>query len=176
MKKQKIAIYAGSFDPVTNGHLWVIQRAARLFDNVIVAIGDNPSKEYLFTIEERQEILENALEDLAQVSVQVLGNKYLAKYASEERISYLVRGIRSAQDFEYEKSMAHINLNLAPDVETIYLIPPLAISQISSSMVKGLVGPEGWEDGVKKYVPKGVAKLLKKKFSTMPEGSRDPAL
>lgn len=163
MKKQKCAIYAGSFDPVTNGHLWVIKQSCRLFDQVIVAIGDNPNKSYLFSAEERLEMLESLSEEFPNVSFEILGNKYLARYAQEKNIPFLIRGIRSNQDFEYEKGMAHINNNIAPEIETIYLIPPLTITQISSSMVKGLVGPEGWEDSVKKYVPRGVMKLLKKK-------------
>lgn len=163
MKKQKSAIYAGSFDPVTNGHLWIIKQACRLFDHVIVAIGDNPNKSYLFSADERLEMLESLVEEFPNVKFEVLGNKYLARYAQEMNIPFLIRGIRSNQDFEYEKGMAHINTNIAPEIETVYLIPPLAITQISSSMVKGLVGPEGWEESVKKYVPRGVMKLLKKK-------------
>lgn len=164
MKKNKVAVYAGSFDPVTNGHVWVIGRAAELFDKLIVAIGENPSKNYLFSVAERKEMLENALEEYKNVHVEIVGNKYLAKYASENGVAYLVRGVRTAEDFEYERTMAHINLNLAPDVQTMYLIPPFNISQISSSMVKSLVGPESWEDSIKKYVPRGVVKLLKKRL------------
>ncbi len=167
MPKKKKAIYAGSFDPITNGHLWVIKKAAHLFDELSVAIGHNPDKNYLFNLEERKTMLEAAVGDLENTKVAVIDNKYLAKYASQQGIPYLIRGIRSTGDYEYEKSMGQINYDLAPEIETIYFIPPAKISQISSSMVKGLVGPEEWEKSITKYVPRSVVTALKRKQKSL---------
>lgn len=159
--EKRRAIYAGSFDPVTNGHLWVIEKGARLFDELVIAIGENPSKNYMFSVEERVAMLSETLTEYENVNLRVIGNKYLVKYAAEQKISYLLRGIRSVQDFEYEKSMAQINHDLVADIETVYLLPPASISQISSSMVKGLVGPDEWEESLKKYVPQAVLGRLR---------------
>jgi len=164
--KNKRAIYAGSFDPLTLGHIWVIERAAELFDEVTVAIGENPDKKYLFSVQQRKKHIEAAVKDLAgknKITIAVINNKFLVKYAQENKIPYLVRGIRGPNDFNYEFVMNQVNRELAPKVETIYLIPPGEISQISSSMVKGLVGPDGWEKAIAKYVPANVIKDLKKK-------------
>lgn len=165
MPEVRKAIYAGSFDPVTNGHLWVISKAARLFDELIVAIGDNPAKDYLFSTEERLQMLRSSLTPYKNITVTDIGNKFLGSYAQEHGIEYLIRGIRSHQDYEYERSMGHINLDLAPDVSTLYFLPPASVSEISSSLVKSLVGPEGWKDKVKKYVPAGVVEHLARKQS-----------
>lgn len=164
--KSKKAIYAGSFDPLTLGHLWVIQRACDLFDEVTVAIGENPDKTYMFSIKQRTQHIKEALQSLdfkAKVHIAVINNKFLVKYAEENKIPYLVRGIRGPNDFNYELVMNQVNRELAPKVETIYLIPPSDISRISSSLVKGLVGPEGWEKAVAQYLPKNVIKDLRPK-------------
>ena len=168
--KMKRAIYAGSFDPVTNGHLWVIDKAAELYDELIVAIGHNPDKNYMFSVDQREEMLRETVSHLKNAKVEIIDNKYLAKFASQKSIPYLIRGIRSTQDYEYEKSMGQINFDLAPEVETIYFIPPAKISQISSSMVKGLIGPEEWEKSITKYVPKSVLKSLKAWYKAKNKG------
>lgn len=164
--KMKKAIYAGSFDPLTFGHMWVIEVICNMFDEVVIAIGENADKKYLFSAKERERHIVDALNGLpkksAHVQVKIIQNRFLAKYASENNIQYLVRGIRSANDFNYEFGMNQINRELAKKVETIYLIPPQKLSQISSSMVKGLVGPEGWENLIKNYVPTAVLSSLKK--------------
>lgn len=163
--KSKKAIYAGSFDPLTHGHLWVIQRAGMLFDELTVAIGENPGKTYMFSTKQRKNHIEKALSKLklsAQIHIAVIDNKFLVKYAWENKIPYLVRGIRTPNDFDYEFVMNQVNRELAPNVETIYLIPPSDLAQVSSSMAKGLVGPEGWEQALKKYVPDHVLPDLKK--------------
>lgn len=158
------AIYAGSFDPLTHGHLWVIQAASRLFDELTIAIGENPGKDYLFTTEQRHQHIAKSLADLKlkdKVYIQVIENQFLAKYAEENKIPFLVRGIRGHEDFNYEAVMNQVNRELAPQIDSVYLIPPNELTQISSSLVKGLVGPEGWVDAVKKYVPESVLKDLK---------------
>ncbi len=163
--KSKRAIYAGSFDPLTLGHLWVIKQASQLFDELTVAIGENPGKKYLFSVKQRKKHVEEAMKDLkigGNVSIAVINNKFLVKHAEESKIPYLVRGIRGANDFNYELVMNQVNREMSPKIETIYLIPPAEMSQISSSMVKGLVGPEGWEKAILKYIPKNVLSDLKK--------------
>lgn len=163
--KSKKAIYAGSFDPLTHGHLWVIQRAGFLFDELTIAIGENPGKQYLFSTQQRKKQIEKALADLklaAKVKIEIINNKFLVKYAWDKNIPYLVRGIRTPNDFNYEFAMNQVNRELAPKVETIYLIPPSDLTQVSSSMAKGLVGPEGWEIALKNYVPNHVLSDLKK--------------
>lgn len=163
--KSKRAIYAGSFDPLTLGHLWVIKQAAQLFDELTVAIGENPDKQYLFSVKQRKKHVEEALKALKigkNISIEIIHNKFLVKYADEKAIPYLVRGIRGPNDFNYELVMNQVNREMSPRIETIYLIPPSELSQISSSMVKGLVGPEGWEKAIQKYIPKNVLPDLKK--------------
>lgn len=166
MKLRK-AVYAGSFDPLTNGHVWVIERAVTLFDELIIAIGVNPDKNYYLSADERKNHIEEVLKTLNKtdctVSVEIIKNHYLAKFAEKTGASCLIRGIRSEGDFSYEYAMAQANKNLAPDIESIYLMPPPALAQVSSSLVKSLIGPEGWQDLVKAYVPSPVFKDLIKK-------------
>lgn len=162
---KKTAIYAGSFDPLTLGHLWIIQRAAELFDHVTVAIGENADKKYLFSVKQREKHLAEVLKELKlakNVSVEIIKNKFLVKFAEENKIPYMVRGIRGSNDFEYEFVMNQVNREMVSKVETIYLIPPAALARVSSSLVKGLVGPQGWEKAVEQYVPANVIRDLKK--------------
>lgn len=166
MKLRK-AVYAGSFDPLTNGHVWVIQRAVKLFDEVTIAIGVNPSKNYFLSAKEREQHIQ-ALIDMenwadCKVDVKVIENQYLAKFAHSIDASCLIRGIRSEADFSYEYAMAQANKALAPDIESIYMMPPPALAQVSSSLVKSMVGPQDWENLVSKYVPTWVFKTIKSK-------------
>lgn len=156
----KIAVYAGSFDPPTNGHLWMVQQGLELFDRLIVAIGNNPSKSYSFTIEERLEMLKSSLPSCERLTIAHFDHRYLVDYAKDEGASYILRGIRSPADYEYERVMRHINADLAPDIITTFLMPPRDISEVSSSMVKGLIGPDGWQDLVRRYVPPEVFTTL----------------
>lgn len=165
MKPRK-AVYAGSFDPLTNGHAWVIQRAVTLFDEVTIAIGVNPDKNYFLSSEERHKNIQDLIdhEDWGLVSckvdVQSIKNQYLAKFAESIGASCLIRGIRSEGDFSYEYAMAQANKTLAPNIETIYMMPPPHLAQVSSSLVKSLVGPNGWEQLVQSYVPEQVFKSI----------------
>lgn len=162
------AVYAGSFDPLTNGHVWVIQRAVTLFDELTIAIGVNPDKNYFLSAEERKDCIQNVINDLnaedCVVDVRVIKNQFLAKYAQSVKASCLIRGIRSEGDFSYEYAMAQANKTLAPGIESIYMMPPPHLAQVSSSLVKSLIGPEGWQDLVKGYVPPFVFESIKKKI------------
>ncbi|NNC87567.1 MAG: pantetheine-phosphate adenylyltransferase [Akkermansiaceae bacterium] len=156
----RTAVYAGSFDPPTNGHVWMIERGLELFDRLIIAIGTNPQKEYSFSVEDRLALLEASLPSCERMEITHFNNRYLVDYAKEQGAKYILRGIRTADDYEYERVMRHINADLAGDIDTVFLMPPRDIAELSSSMVKGLIGPDGWEDNVRRYVPQPVFEVL----------------
>ena len=147
------AVYAGSFDPITNGHLWIIRQAAPLFDQLIVAIGVNPDKKATFSLADRLRFVTEATADVAHCGVASYQNQYLVDYAAQIGADTIIRGIRNGTDFTYEQAMRHINGDLRRDILTLFLMPPREISEISSSMVKSMVGPAGWQDVVHRYVP-----------------------
>jgi pantetheine-phosphate adenylyltransferase len=157
----RIAVYAGSFDPPTNGHLWMIQRGLEMFDRLIVAIGSNSSKTYSYTVEERLEMLRASVPNSDRLEIDHFDNRYLVDYAKKKNATYILRGIRSPNDYEYERVMRHINADMAPEITTAFLMPPRDVAELSSSMIKSLTGPEGWEETVKRYVPDEVFKVLK---------------
>lgn len=161
---KRTAVYAGSFDPLTNGHLWMIRKAASLFDQVIVAVGTNPDKKYTFSHGERLRMISEALEKDPDIKIADFHNRFLVDFACEHGATVMIRGIRSAQDYEYERVMRHINADMAPAITTVFLMPPRDIAELSSSMVKGLIGPVGWEDQVRRYVPENVFVLLKELY------------
>ena len=152
----KKAVYAGSFDPPTNGHLWMIQRGLEIFDTLTVAIGQNPSKSYTFSVEDRLKLLKASVPSCERLRFAHFDNKYLVDYAESLEAEYILRGIRSPSDYEYERVMRAINGDLKPEIQTVFLMPPREIAEVSSSMIKGLIGPEGWEDTVRRYVPQPV--------------------
>ena len=151
------AVYAGSFDPPTNGHVWMIERAARLFDRLIVAVARNPEKQYSYPQEQRLAWLTQICADAAgagtHIEVASIENEFLAHYARKAGARFVVRGIRDEADYQYERGMRYINSDLNPELTTVFLMPPRALCQISSSLVKGMIGPEGWEEAVRGYVP-----------------------
>ncbi|KAF0811299.1 Phosphopantetheine adenylyltransferase [Andreprevotia sp. IGB-42] len=153
-------VYAGSFDPVTNGHLWMLEHGVRMFDEMIVAIGENPDKKYTFSVEERVAMLRETTAHLRNLRVETFQNRFLVDYAREQNADFILRGIREAADYEFERKMRYVNADLAPHVDTVFLMPPREIAEISSTMVKGLVGPDGWEMVVGKYVPEPVFRRL----------------
>lgn len=155
------AVYAGSFDPITLGHLWIIQQAAPLFDELVVAVGVNPDKKASFTIDQRLDFIRESTVGVPRCVVASFANKYLVDYAVEVGASYIIRGIRNESDFTYERAMRHINSDLRPEVLTVFLMPPREIAELSSSMVKGMVGPAGWELIVQRSVPPCVFAALK---------------
>jgi len=156
----KTAVYAGSFDPPTNGHLWMIQRGLELFDRLIVAIGSNPSKSYSFTVEERLELLHASVPSCERMTIAYFDNRYLVDYARDKGADYILRGIRSSHDYEYERTLRHMNGDMAAAINTVFLMPPRDISELSSSVVKSLIGPVGWEDTLRRYVPQPVLEVL----------------
>lgn len=158
------AIYAASFDPVTNGHLWMIEQGARLFDELVIAIGTNPEKRYTFSTQERLAFLRASTTAYANVTVDVFENQFLVKYARSIDAPYIIRGIRTEEDYENERRMRYLNSDFDPTITTVFFIPPREIAEISSSAVKGLVGPEGWEEIVGRYVPPVVHQALLERF------------
>lgn len=156
----RTAVYAGSFDPLTNGHLWMIEKGLELFDRLYVVIGNNPSKTYTFSVEERLAQLQQAIPSCERLTISSFENRYLVNYAQSVEAQYILRGIRSSNDYEYERVMRHINEDIEPSITTTILMPPRDIAELSSSMVKSLIGPEGWQDSVRRYVPEAVFKSL----------------
>ena len=154
------AVYAGRFDPITNGHLWMIAEGPRLFDEVIVAIGVNPDKRYTFDLDTRLAMLRESVEPFDNVAVASFENQYLVNYAGEIGADHIIRGIRNGHDYEYEKGMRHVNADLNADVASLFLIPPRELCEVSSSFAKGLVGPDGWREIVARYVPEPVYRRI----------------
>jgi len=160
----RVGIYAGSFDPPTVGHMWMIEQASSLFDELVVALGVNPQKRSTFSVEERIDMLRQCTAGLRNVRIESFTNEFLINYARKAKATFIVRGIRSETDYEYERVMRNINGDLNPLVTTVFLMPPRDIAEVSSSMVKGLVGPAGWQDVIRPYMPEPVYRKLLKKF------------
>ncbi|MBN2417573.1 pantetheine-phosphate adenylyltransferase [bacterium] len=133
--KSRTAIYPGTFDPITNGHLDIIKRAARLFDSVIIAVSNNIQKKPLFDIDERTELVRIAVQDIDNVAIDSFDD-LLVNYVSAKKADAVIRGLRVISDFEYEFQMALMNRKLLPDIETVYLMPSEEHIYISSSIVK----------------------------------------
>ena len=158
----KLALYPGTFDPITNGHLDVITRAIRIFDRLVVAIAENPSKCPLFTFEERIELVRSVVETLDDHDrVEVAGFKNLTvDFARSIGATSLIRGLRAVSDFEYELQIALTNRKLSQDIESVFLMPSVEYIYLNSSMVKDVVKYGG---DVNDFVPEVVkAKLLEK--------------
>ena len=156
------AIYPGTFDPPTNGHVDLIQRGAKLFDHLTVAILNNREKNPLFTVEERVEMLKEVTGTLANVSIATFEG-LMVEFARKQGASAVLRGIRAISDYEYEFQMALMNRRLAPDVETIFLMPDAKYSFVSSRLVKQVFRLGGSVDGL---VPKFVVERMKDKGRT----------
>jgi pantetheine-phosphate adenylyltransferase len=154
------AIYPGSFDPITSGHLDLIERGCRLFDRLIVSILRNETKQPLFTVEERIEMLREVVGHFPNVEVDSF-NGLLVDYAAEKNATALVRGIRAISDYEYELQMALMNRRLRPDIETVFMMASEAHSFISSRLVKEVFALGGNITGL---VPASVEVRLRKRF------------
>jgi pantetheine-phosphate adenylyltransferase len=155
------AIYPGTYDPVTNGHVDVIQRAAQIFDRVVVGVVDNPHhKTPLFRVEERVELLKDALKHVDSVEVDVF-SELVVEFARRWEAKVIVKGLRVLSDFEYEFQMNQLNRTLAPEIETVYVMASPMVSFVSSSGVKEIASFGG---NVEELVPPAVARRLKEMF------------
>ena len=133
-----------------------------MFDELVIAIGINPEKRSTYTVEERRDMLQAITREFPNVTVTVFGNRFLVDYADSIGARFVIRGIRTASDYEYERSMRYINSDLQPEITTVILMPPREFAEVSSTMVKGMVGPEGWRDMIRRYLPEPVyRKILK---------------
>ena len=155
------AVYAGTFDPITFGHLDVAARAAHVFDRLTLAVAEDPRKTLMFSTAERMELARGSVGDLSNVEV-VPFSGLLVNWARAHGIHTLIRGLRAFSDFEYEFQMALTNRKLAPDIETLFLMPNEDFSYVSSSMVREIAALGG---DVEKFVPAPVAAALKKKLA-----------
>lgn len=155
------AIYPGTFDPVTNGHVDLVRRATRLFDRVVVAVAASSSKQPLFTLDERIELAQTVLAEFKRV--EVLGFKTLmVDFAAEVKADVIVRGLRAVSDFEYEVQLAGMNRSMQPKIETVYLSPDLQYTFLSSTLIKDIARHGG---DVSKFTHAAVNLALRKKFS-----------
>jgi pantetheine-phosphate adenylyltransferase len=154
-----LAIYPGSFDPITNGHLDLIERGSQIFNKLIVAVLTNLEKNPLFTVPERVEMLQQATKGMPNVSVDTFSG-LLVDYAREKQAKALLRGIRAFTDYEYELQMALMNRKMAPDLETVFLMPALSYTYVSSRLVKEVFELGGSVTGL---VPTWVEERLQKK-------------
>jgi pantetheine-phosphate adenylyltransferase len=161
------AIYAGSFDPPTLGHRYVIEEACRLFDELVIAVAVNPDKKSTFTADERVDMLRDMTGESKTCVVRAvqLRDEYVVNYAQAHGIDFVIRGIRSVGDFEYERTIRHVNAAMQPSVTSVFLMPPKHLEDISSSFVRGMVGPRGWRRTVPKFVTLKVYKALELKYA-----------
>lgn len=157
---KKIAIYPGTFDPVTNGHIDIVERAIEMFDNVIVTVAKNPGKTPMFTLDERLEMLSSSLKIYPTVSVDSFDG-LTVEHAHEVGATAIIRGLRAVSDFEYEFQMALMNRKLAGDITTVFLMPNEKYTYLNSTIIRGLAG---FDADVKEFVPEIVRNMLKRKF------------
>lgn len=155
----KIAIFPGSFDPITTGHVDLVKRALPLFDKIIVAIGVNSQKKYLFPLEQRMEWLHTVFADEPKIEVGKFQG-LTAHYANEIGARYLLRGLRNASDFDYEKTISQLNNIVGEGVETIFLISQPAYSHISSTIVREIIIGQG---DARPFVPEAIAEEMLRK-------------
>jgi len=158
----KIVIYPGTFDPITNGHVDLIERAGRLFDKIIVAVAMSEGKNPLFDVEQRVSIVEEVVAPMK--NIEVVGFKgLLVDFAKEHNANALLRGLRAVSDFEYEFQLANMNRRLSPDLESLFLTPAEQFSFISSTLVREIATLNG---DVSQFVPIPVQRALAEKFNT----------
>lgn len=151
-------LYAGSFDPLTKGHEWIINNAP---STLIVAVANNPDKKYRFTLDERRKMVMDQF--APHIEVLTIGNEYLVEFARRHKVDYIIRGVRSPIDYEYERAYADVNRTIAVSPIHLLMMPPPEMASVSSSVVKSLVGPNGWEGVVARYVSPHVLEMLRSK-------------
>ncbi|MEZ5054627.1 MAG: pantetheine-phosphate adenylyltransferase [Chitinophagales bacterium] len=149
---KKIAIFPGSFDPITVGHVDIVTRAIPLFDEIIVAIGVNTQKKYLFSLEQRIEWIQKVFANYPSVKVESYTG-LTVNYCQQKNAKYIIRGIRSSADFEYEKTIAQLNQMMQPDLETMLILSSPALSAISSTIVREIIIGKG---DTSKFLPKEI--------------------
>ena len=155
----RIAVYPGSFDPITNGHMDIVKRASKLFDKVIIGVLDNSSKKPMFSCVERKEMIDENIKDIHNVSCDVFSG-LLVDFAKQNGANVIIKGLRTVADFEYEFQMALLNKTLNPECETMFMMTDSKYSYISSSMVKDVAKYNGELDGL---VPNNVILKIKDK-------------
>lgn len=158
----KSAIYPGTFDPITNGHIDVLERAISIFDEVTVVVAVNSQKTPLFSAEERQEIIQEVVSKYPNVKVEILRDGLLADYARKTGATTIIRGLRQVTDFEYEFQIALMNRNLYPEITTVFLMPNEKYTYLASSIVREVARLGG---DVSNFVPATVLARLKEKFA-----------
>jgi pantetheine-phosphate adenylyltransferase len=161
-RMKRIAVYPGSFDPVTKGHLDIINRALEFVDELIIAILINPEKKALFSVKERMEMIRNCIPKNGSVQIDQFDG-LLVEYARKKDAQMIIRGLRAVSDFDYEFQMALMNRRLEPQIETVFLVPAEQYSYVSSRMVKEISQLGG---SVRGLVPDEVEKKMQKKFRT----------
>ena len=157
----KVAIYPGSFDPITYGHMDIIDRACGLFDKIVIAIAKNDAKNPLFTLEDRIKLAQSIYKDNSQVEIVGFPRQLTVDIAKEQNACAIIRGLRS--DFEYEFQLATMNRSLAPDIESIFLTPKESLIYVSSSLIKEICDLKG---DISKFVHPSVEKALKAKLAS----------
>ena len=159
----RLAIYPGSFDPITYGHMDIIERGCNLFDKIIVAIAKSDAKKPLFTLEERIALSSSIFEDNEKVEVVGFPRQLTVDLAREHNASAIIRGLRAVSDFEYEFQLATMNRSLAPDIESIFLTPKESLIYVSSSLIKEISDLKG---DVSKFVHPNIEKALRAKLDS----------
>jgi pantetheine-phosphate adenylyltransferase len=149
-----VALYPGTFDPLTNGHLDLIMRSVRMFDKVIVAIFENTMKGPLFTVEERRRLIEESIKGLGSIEIATFSNTLLVFYAKQRQAHVIIRGLRAIADFEYEFQMTLMNRRLDEDIETVFLMPREEYTYVASRLIKEVAAYGG---NVEELVPPPVA-------------------
>ena len=164
-----VGMVTGSFDPITRGHEWMVERACKMFDKVFFAIAYNPDKKGLFTIDERLDLSIKVMESVLsahafnKLDFITVEKQFTVRVAKEYGVNTIMRGIRNPIDFGYEKDIQGFNGDIEPSIDHVFVIPPEAITRISSSAVRGFVGIDGWENTVARYVHPLVLEALKAK-------------
>jgi len=156
-----VALYPGTFDPLTNGHLDLIKRSVRMFDKLIVAIFENTAKGPLFTVEERRRLIEESTRGLGNIEIATFSKTLLVFYAKQRQAHVIVRGLRAIADFEYEFQMTLMNRRLDEDIETVFLMPREEYTYVASRLIKEVAAYGG---NVEELVPPPVTLALKEKF------------
>lgn len=154
----RIAIFPGSFDPITIGHVDVVERALPLFDEMVIAIGVNTQKKYLFDLDKRIEWIKKVFEHEPKVKVEHYSGLTI-NYCKKRGARYIVRGIRSAADFEYEKTIAHLNNTMEPDIETLLILAKPTLASVSSTIVREIIIGDG---DISKFIPEQVVTSMRK--------------